>query len=148
MSDDPIATAEGHFKAAMKESYNRGHAVGRVEVIEEFRKFLAGLEMRTARETLDIPFPNQPAILKGRLPRSGSDQDHVLQIIRQHPGWRGVDIAARLDGKVHERTVRTSLHRLKTRGLVEPRDGVWWPVSPSRTEETLNKIEGQSAATD
>jgi hypothetical protein len=59
------------------------------------------------------------------LPREGSDQASVLADIHAHPGSRGVDIVNRLKD-VEERTIRTALHRLKTKGLIVNIDGVWF----------------------
>ncbi|MBB1089866.1 hypothetical protein HUU61_01050 [Rhodopseudomonas palustris] len=74
-----------------------------------------------------------------REPRDGSDQAKVLALIREMQGLRGVDIVKSLEGQVEERTVRTALHRLKRRELIDQRNGLWFPV-----EKRLEKIEGQT----
>jgi len=61
-------------------------------------------------------------------PREGSDQAKVLGVIRLQPGLRGTDIVKALGGNVHERTVRTSLHRLKRRGAIVKSGDTWLPA--------------------
>jgi hypothetical protein len=154
-SNDPIVAAalEVYSKAVRDgeaRGYVDGYADARKHIIARLKSLVVDLEGETVdaivkahvdRVTEFIPSPR-------REPRTGSDQDAVLQIIRSHPGWRGVDIAARLHESVQERTVRTSLHRLKTRGLIETRDGTWWPVGNFQQEKEPQKIGDQPASTD
>lgn len=64
----------------------------------------------------------------------GSVIAEVKGYIEKFPGQRGADLVE-LVAKAHpdrgrrtiDRTVRTALHRLKTREKVEVRDGQWWP---------------------
>ncbi|MBR0973664.1 hypothetical protein [Bradyrhizobium japonicum] len=65
-------------------------------------------------------------------PREGSDQAKVLGVIRLQPGLRGTDIVKALGGNVHERTVRTSLHRLKRRGAIMKAGETWIPVQTGK----------------
>ena len=147
MPDDPIAaTMESVTEAIRKgeeRAYERGYAVGRIEAIEEFKKFIFQREGATAKKTLEMPIPTNAK----RPPRAGSDLDNVLQLIHSKPGLRGVDIAKQLSPNVNERTVRTALHRLKVRGLIEPREGFWWPKDISQKEIEFQEIEDQPALT-
>jgi hypothetical protein len=166
MSNDPIvAAALEQFKAAMRESHSQGYMSGQIDarkhILDEFRKLIDRLAAETVDATLGETLVRVTAHIDGkpigdrgmgslgRPPRSGSDQDHVLQVIRTEPGLRGVDVALRLAGSVQERTVRTSLHRLKKRTLIESHDGKWWPVARTFPQQKeLEEIEGQSAPTD
>jgi hypothetical protein len=69
------------------------------------------------------------------VPREGSDQLKVFNVITDFPGQRGVEIAAHLPG-VAERTVRTAIHRLKIRGAIYQNDGKWYPA---KIVETINE---------
>lgn len=69
-----------------------------------------------------------------REPREGSDEAKVLEVIRAEPGGRGVDVVNKLAPAVEERTVRTSLHRLKKKGAIFQEEGKWFAKS----------IEGQT----
>ena len=157
MSDNPIQEAAlAQFTAAMKESqsqgYISGYIAGRTQVISRLQELIDHLKAESldslVNHTTSRIVEHMNKAESGRPPREGSDQNAVLQTIRNEPGLRGVDIASKLANSVHERTVRTSLHRLKTRGLIEPRDGKWWPLKVSKAREMLNKIEDQSAPTD
>jgi hypothetical protein len=65
--------------------------------------------------------------------RPGTDQAKVLDIVRANPGLKGSEIAQRLP-LAEERTIRTSLRRLKLkRGLIEQRDdGCWYPTEGTK----------------
>ena len=75
------------------------------------------------------------------IPRAGSDQLKVYNVITGFPGQRGVEIYAHLQHEVEERTVRTALHRLKKRGAIFQNDGKWYAAQ--KTE--VQKNEGQPA---
>lgn len=62
-------------------------------------------------------------------PRQGSDQLRVLTAIRLNPGSRGIEIVNFLGSQVHERTVRTSLHRLRKRGAIIREGDKWFPAT-------------------
>lgn len=55
--------------------------------------------------------------------------DAVMSIIRDRPGLRGIEIvkaAADVGQAIHERTVRTALHRMKRDGLIKNLEGRWF----------------------
>lgn len=80
-----------------------------------------------------------PKVETKQEPREGSDQAKVLNDIRDHPGSRGFEIVKRLDGKVHERTIRTSIHRLKMRGAISKQEDNWFPTTlPEKDEGRLS----------
>jgi hypothetical protein len=157
---DVLSSAMEKVSEAIRESeakgYRTGFIAGWLNAIQHIESSIHRLEASDIDEVIAAHITRidnynkshapQPSV--GRPPREGSDQDSVLRVIRNEPGLRGADIVSRLTGKVHERTVRTSLHRLKTRGLIEPRDSKWWPKSPEQGETEFQAIEGQSAATD
>jgi hypothetical protein len=158
------------LSAAVRESEARGYRLGFVagwyNALERFGRTIKQLEAEDLNAVMVAHIERIERMNKGmassqtvhssppsgRAPREGSDQDAVLQLIRQSPGLRGVEIAKRLSDKIQERTVRTALHRLKVRGLIEPREGVWWPKdhdSPYVQKDIdFEGVEGQPAATD
>jgi hypothetical protein len=70
-----------------------------------------------------------PKVEMKQEPRDGSDQARVLGDIRDHPGTRGFEIVKRLEGQVHERTIRTSIHRLRLRGAISKQGEKWFPAT-------------------
>lgn len=107
------------------DAYRRGYnaAVG------EMQKLLSSMGSAVA------PSPSD-----GAGPRRGSDQELVLRTIQQRPGHRGVDIVQFLEGQVQERTIRTALHRLKRKGLIQKIGDRWFAPAG---EETPNEKEDQ-----
>ncbi len=71
-------------------------------------------------------------------PRPGTDQARVLNDIRAHPGTRGIDVVNRLNGQVQERTIRTSLFRLKTRGAIVRNENGWSAALLEKDEGRLS----------
>jgi hypothetical protein len=69
---------------------------------------------------------------KQRKLRPGTDMERVFNIIKAHPGNKGHQIQALLatnGAVVHERTMRTCLNRLKTRGYIKQHaDRAWYTV--------------------
>ena len=64
-----------------------------------------------------------------RQPRAKSGQAHVLQMIREKPGHRGVDLVQLLEAAgtpVNERTLRTALIRLRQRGAIHQVQDRWY----------------------
>jgi transposase len=65
-----------------------------------------------------------------RRPRKGSDAMKVLEQIIKKPGLTGAGIVSALENAgtpVHERTVRTALHRLRGK-FIEQREEAWYPI--------------------
>lgn len=85
-------------------------------------------EILTAAEKLQ---ENKPQF------RANSDVGRVFDQIIKHPGNRGFQLQALLamsGSAVNERTLRTSLNRLKQRGYVEQRsEGAWFPTKEYET---------------
>jgi hypothetical protein len=75
----------------------------------------------------NVPLIRTPKVESKLEPREGSDQARVLVDIKRHPGTRGFEIVKRLDGQVHERTIRTSIHRLKIRKAISKQGDKWFP---------------------
>jgi hypothetical protein len=64
--------------------------------------------------------------------RPGTDMERVFTAIQKHPGNKGFQIQALLAQSgtvIHERTMRTCLNRLKSRGYIEQRgdEKAWFP---------------------
>ncbi len=60
----------------------------------------------------------------------------VGDIIMANPGMAGVDIvkaAQAVDGSIKERTVRTSLRRLRLAKVIWKRTGLWYPRAKEKT---------------
>jgi hypothetical protein len=77
--------------------------------------------------------PSEDGIVKPamRRPRKDSDAAKVLTQITEVPGLVGVELVAALakaGSPVHERTVRTALHRLRGR-FIEQKGDRWYPIS-------------------
>lgn len=80
------------------------------------------------KNNADDPGTIAPAM---RRPRRGSDADKVLIQITEKPGLTGVEIVSALEAAknpVHERTVRTNLHRLRDRFIMQ-KDERWYPMT-------------------
>jgi hypothetical protein len=139
-----------------------GYVVARTDIITRFKAWIEELQSemvtdlaqaqmqhvaahvdRDATLLANTPLPARSALgtLGPRPPRSGSDQDKVLTSVHQNPGMKSIDFVHFLSGHVHERTVRTSLHRLKTRGLIAKHGDGWYTI------EELKRVEGQTEAT-
>ncbi len=133
-------------------AYARGREDARAEMKAELMAFQKGLqanveklsaELERAKERLTVDLTEKllpylrstgttvDAESEPREPREGSDQAKVLEVIREHPGLRGMEVVKALNGSVEERTVRTALHRLKRRNAIMQREGAWHPVSMS-----------------
>lgn len=64
--------------------------------------------------------------------RPGSDIERVFTEIQKHPGNKGFQLQALLAMSgtvVHERTLRTCLNRLKTRGYIVQQEKTWFPAA-------------------
>lgn len=64
-------------------------------------------------------------------PRAVAAPSIVLQIVRNSPGLRGVEIVNitdRMEQPLKERTVRTALHRLKMAREIYVEDEKWYPA--------------------
>ena len=65
----------------------------------------------------------------------------VFQIIKETPGLRGADVIRQLvvrngiDRKAADRTGRTSLSRLRSRGRIVQREQLWYPKGHEDTKE-------------
>jgi hypothetical protein len=82
----------------------------------------------------NLPLPGMTNVTPGLPPPRSNVLKGVLQIIREKPGLRGVDIVARaLERGVtdQERTVRTALRRLRIRTYIgrNPTTGGWHPTA-------------------
>lgn len=65
--------------------------------------------------------------------RKGATVSAVRKVVTENPGLSGADVArsvAAIVPAASERTVRTSLRRLKQDGEIEQREGRWHPVAP------------------
>jgi hypothetical protein len=75
--------------------------------------------------------------------RPGTDIERVFNEIRKHPGNKGFQLQAMLAMSGHvvqERTMRTCLNRLKTRGYIVQQEKAWFPAKRfSMTEEQKDK---------
>jgi hypothetical protein len=98
--------------------------------------FAHGLEKLLATLRRDIlrnqDKPGRRSNAKPTVFRSNSDQARVLQFIQKHPGQRGMDIVRAMETggqPIKERTLRTSLRRLRQGGHIkQDRSGGWLPA--------------------
>lgn len=64
-----------------------------------------------------------------RMPRKGSIRDAVLQIVRERPGIRGIEIIEAVKQAGYETTegsIRITTFRLKEKGFIVARDRRWY----------------------
>ncbi len=83
---------------------------------------------------------------EGFVVRPNSNSAFVLEVIRVHPGLRGVDLhrlVATSGRPINERTMRTALLRLNRRGVIEQREGRWYVKDelPGLTEELTKELK-------
>lgn len=117
------------------EAYRRGFNDGLRAAVSAVKGLRPDAHKAEATETVspsgngaDINQHNTPFANKPNL-RENSDQMRVLKAIRSNPGMRGVEILRALEGAgtpVHERTLRTSLGRLKRNKFIEQREERWY----------------------
>jgi hypothetical protein len=133
--------------AANWHSFFDGWRRGRADLIEEFKKAVA--ENQTTRET-PMPLPATlsrehmlpRSLLSDDLPPNAPAKDRVLQLIRLQPGLRGTELAFSLERSfgIKERTVRTSLHRLRNRKIRNV-EGRWYLIENAPADPQLELKE-------
>jgi hypothetical protein len=115
--------------AFIEETEKAAYARGFQDAIATVTVKLTDIATRVPVLSLLEDAPQTPKIENKQEPREGSDQARVLKDIREHPGSRGFEIVKRLEGQVHERTLRTSIHRLKLRGAISKQGDKWFPAT-------------------
>ncbi len=66
-----------------------------------------------------------------RMPRKGSIRDCVLQVIRERPGIRGIEIIEAVKKAGYQSTdgsIRITTFRLKEKGFITSRNRRWYPA--------------------
>ena len=132
---------------------NAAYARGVEDTLARIKDAIAAVEVSAttsillAKETADRPSLAVAVSTPNTEPRRGSDQLLVLGDIRLNPGSRGIDIVNRLDGQVHERTVRTSLHRLRKRGAIIQQDDKWFAATTEPGVTGNKMIESRGGQT-
>jgi hypothetical protein len=117
---DQFAHLKSLVDDIQRQAYQRGWEDAVASILEAARS-KAGVAALPS-PVLGAPHqPSQPMI------------DIVREIIRSHPGARGSQIVSEVQKvrpeqtrKSLDRTVRTALMRLKKRGAIESRSGVWY----------------------
>lgn len=107
-------------KAIEAEAYNKGWNDAIKAIMTNIRR----TGKRFSDQLNGISVPRSAS----RRPRQGSDTHKVLSRIKHQPGLTGVELVSALKEvgtPVHERTVRTALHRLRGR-FIEQRDERWY----------------------
>jgi hypothetical protein len=112
------------LKAIIEDIEQRAYQRGWDDAVAHILKAAKSPSLRSVLPSAAIVPPhhsNQPMI------------DMVREIIRSHPGARGSEIVTEVQKvrpdqprKSLDRTVRTALMRLKKRGAIESRGGVWY----------------------
>lgn len=111
------------------EAYQKGYEAGKREARDELIKTLvdrafASTENTTfsARDILEIPFLKHT---RGKPPKIARE---ILSYVNLEPGKTGAEIAQN-NPQISERTVRTSLRRLRLKNLIKQEGGKWFPVT-------------------
>lgn len=115
-------------------SYNRGFYEGWEACNERWRQMLNEATQQTQATALAASEgaasqANERAFLGEARQGQAKASDVVLGIIKERPGLRGIEIvnAAGESGQaIHERTVRTALHRMKRDGRIKNLGGRWF----------------------
>ena len=71
-------------------------------------------------------------------PAAGSNLDRVLTVVRTNPGLKGVEmikVTHQAGYDIGSESIRTCLHRLAKRGLIENLDGKWFPVTQATSQD-------------
>lgn len=85
---------------------------------------------------LDVEFKRPPT----------STRDAVLNFISANPGQKGVQIASALSDWAPERTVRTTLHRLKVAQKIQVVEGRWYVFDAASPNQQGHSQEEDDAA--
>lgn len=112
------------------------------------RQINEAIRSHNEANSAELILSRTPKVETKQEPREGSDQARVLVDIKGHPGTRGFEIVKRLEGQVHERTIRTSIHRLKMRKAISKQGDKWFPATmiseSSRGGQTLDASSNPS----
>jgi hypothetical protein len=125
-----------------RDAYKRGLEAAFKAILEAVENAAEIYGVAIERKSLEhIDAFLEAATTRKRTPRQGSEQARVFDVIRQRNiGWRGVEIVTELaksERPIHERTMRTSIRRLKKAGLIEQRgDGRWYATDPQGATPT------------
>jgi hypothetical protein len=136
-----LADFAAFIEEAEKAAYTRGFqdALAKVTAIAHQIEASPGAYLLEGAEGTPLVL-RTPKVENKQEPREGSDQARVLNDIRGHPGTRGFEIVKRLEGQVHERTIRTSIHRLKVRKAISKQGDTWFPATlPKNDEDQLSR---------
>jgi len=133
-------------KKLEKAAWHEGFYAGWYAAVEHMTKNAAAAAQRgpaaDIQPTEKLQSPPEPP------QKTWKPKDLVLGVIMQRPGLRGVDIVTHLknaDTEVHERTVRTALHRLKRAGKIKVVNGRWYSadVQAPQGHHALHPMEIQ-----
>ena len=127
---DAVIEAMREWEAA---SHRRGFGEGWAACNDHWLKLLNEATQKTQAGALTITNEavHVAALGFGTEVRAGyvKASDAVMNIVRGRPGLRGIEIvkaAAEVGQAIHERTVRTALHRMKRGGLIKILEGRWF----------------------
>jgi hypothetical protein len=123
-----------------KESYDRGF-LSALQAVQTAATHVsaARLPSHTAPELFNLPEAKKPRT------RKGATVSAVLSVIKQEPGLRGTEVVARVQAQMPgamERTVRTSLRRLKLDKAIRNHEGKWYTTDYMTTDELDKLLEG------
>jgi hypothetical protein len=121
----PYEVARSDTHAALAELERSMYAMG---YDQGFNAGWDAAVRRLSAVSMEKPTVSAPSLADLDVPA----KEVVLQVIERSPGLRGVEIvdaAARSGSPVHERAVRTALHRLKSAGRIKNEDGKWFPLA-------------------
>ncbi len=146
---DAVIEAMREWEAA---SYRRGFDEGWKACNDHWLKLLSEATQKTqagaltttteAAHVAGLDFGNEVRASPAKA------SDAVMSIIRDRPGLRGIEIvkaAAEVGQAIHERTVRTALHRMKRDRLIRNLEGRWFAADHDPdTLDSRDRVENDA----
>ena len=137
------------YQIGYRDGYREGFAAGWQAYSEDLVRRLAETREKppaSRQEPAQMAAPLEEETPPARFaPAHPTNNDLVLQVIKNKPGLRGVEIVQEFQSDdflpMPERSVRTSLFRLKKAGLIVSRNRRWYPAEeapadPPQPQET------------
>jgi len=142
--DSTFAAIKELELAAWHKGFDAGFARGWETAIHRFKTLMEKSDVAPSHQSTSAPVSlflqdhDRPRTLRRA-------SDVVLDIIKAHPGIKGVDIvriSVEAGEPVLERTVRTALYRMKRDGQIRNLGGGWYPgLTPANEDQ-----EGEDGA--
>jgi hypothetical protein len=107
------------------------YASGWRDAMAAVAQALSGIPSPAGGEDRGLEFtPAQPSVSQEDLPTQGSTPFYVVTAVRKHPGMTTGELLQAVADQGHnapEKSVRTSIYRMKDRGFIVARHNKWFP---------------------